>query len=459
MRLIICGAGQVGSNIAQYLGRDRHDITIIDRDEDALSRVSDKYDIRAILGHAADPNVLEDAGAKDAEMIIAATAHDETNLVACQVAHSIFHLPKKIARIRNQVYRDPQWADLFSRDNLPIDVIISPEVEVADTIAKRLAVPGAFNIFRVGASDALTVAGIICPDDCPVLNTPIAQIDDLFPDVAMGLLGIVRQGQVVKLGRDVQFQAGDQVYIISRPDHIAQASRIFGYDPDMANRRVVVVGGGHIGRYLGKKLIEQDISLRLIETDERRAETLAGEFGDDAIVIHGDGMDRDILQEAHIDGAEGIITVTNDDETNILCAMLAKRYGCHRSIGLVTKPVYAQLLPELGIDAVIDPRAITVSSILSYVRRGRIKGVHTLRDGVAEVMDLSVMDTSGLLNTPIGELDLPDMVQISAIQRDGDIILPDDDHMLKAGDRVIVFTPRETASEIERIFAVRLEYF
>jgi trk system potassium uptake protein TrkA len=459
MRLIICGAGQVGSNIAQYLGRDRHDITIIDRDEKSLSRVSDKYDIRPILGHAADPTVLEDAGAKDAEMIIAATAHDETNMVACQVAHSIFHLPKKIARIRNQVYRDPQWADLFSRDNMPIDVIISPEVEVADTIAQRLAVPGAFNIFDVGGSNALTVAGIICPDDSPVLNTPIAQINDLFPDVAMRLLGIVRQGKILPVEGEVQFNAGDQIYIVAERQHIVQASRIFGYDPDLANRRVIVVGGGHIGRSLGKRLINQDISLRVIEMDEQQAEHIAGQLGDDAIVIHGDGMDRDLLEEAHIDGAEGIITVTDDDETNILCALLAKQYGCHRSLALVTKPVYSQLLPELGIDAVIDPRAVTVSSILSHVRRGRIKGVHSLRDGVAEVMDLSVMDTSGLLNTSLQDLDLPEGVRISAIQRDGHIILPEQDTLLRAGDRVIVFTPREAASEVERIFAVRLEYF
>jgi trk system potassium uptake protein TrkA len=458
MKVIVCGAGQVGTNIARHLATENNNVTIIDQEADLVRRLSETLDVQAVVGHASSPPVLEAAGAGDADLIIAVTYSDEVNMVACQVAHSLFSVPTKIARIRNQAYLDPIWSDLFSRDNMPIDVIISPEIEVARAISRRLQVPGAFDMIPLG-DGLLRVIGVICREDCPIIDTPLRQLTALFPDLNIRILAIVRNDRAIIPDADDQMLAGDEVYFVAETTHVARAMATFGYEEPEA-RRIVIVGGGNIGLTLAETLEERHpgVSVRLIESDQERAEFIAQHL-DRTMVLHGSGLDPELLEEANVRSSEVMVAVTNDDETNILASLLAKRYGSQRVITLLNKNTYHPLITTLGIDAVVSPRSITASTILQHVRRGRIRSVHSLRDGFAEVIEAEALETSSLINTPIRDIKLPPDVIIGAVVRGGEVIIARPDTVIKPQDRVILLAAAAVVKKIEKMFAVRLEFF
>ena len=457
MKVIICGAGQVGYHIASYLASEQNDVTVIDQAPELIARVNETLDVQAFVGNASQPDVLESAGAADADMIIAVTFADEVNMVACQVAHSLFNVPTKIARIRQQSFLEPVWADLFSRDHMPIDVIISPEIEVAQAISRRLAVPGAFDMIPL-AEDKVRVIGVRCMEDCPIVNTPLRQLTELFPDLHIVVVGIVHEENAFIPKSTDQMVPGDEVYFVADTEHVPRALAAFGYQEQEAHR-MVIIGGGNIGLNLAK-LIEAtpDMTARIIERDQARARKIASLLPD-TMVTWGDGLDAEILEEINIRSADTVVAVTDDDETNILGSLLAKRYGVERTIALANKTTYSSLVTTLGIDVLVNPRAITVSTILQHIRRGRIRAVHSLRDGFGEVIEAEALETSPLVGSQIKEGKLPAGVIIGAIVRDGAVIIPRGDTDVRARDRVILLATTGSVKKVEKLFAVRLEFF
>ena len=458
MRFVICGAGQVGYSIASYLSGEENDVTVIDNNPKMINQINNELDVNGILGHASNPEVLQSAGAAEADMIITVTHSDEVNMVACQVAHSLFSVPKKIARVRDQSYLDPAWSNLFSRAHMPIDVIISPEIVVAQDIYQRLSVPG--TTFVIPLADHLVhIAGVICGENCPLLNTPVEQLAKLFPDLAFKVLTILRNNKPIMPEGSDQIMEGDEVYFVSKTRHLQRVLAAFGHEEKEA-RSIVIAGGGNIGYNLAKLLKQsgRDSYVKIIERNEERAAFLSENL-EGVIVLQGDGLDKEILEEASIETTETLVAITNDDESNILGSLLAKQYGCERVITLVNNKSYSPLIAPLGIDVMISPRSTIVAGIMQHVRRGRIKGLHNLRDGFAEVMEAEVSESTNLANKKICDLGLPEEAVVAAIIRDDEAIIPDEDDVIRNGDTMIVMALQGNSQILERIFSVQVDLF
>ncbi|ADM10432.1 potassium uptake protein TrkA [Parvularcula bermudensis HTCC2503] len=457
MRAIVCGAGRVGYGIAQRLAQEKANVTVIDRSAKLIQQVSERLDVRGVVGSGSYPDVLGEAGAQEADMVIAVTASDEVNIVSCQIAHSLFSIPTKIARIRAQSYLETQYADVFSRDNIPIDVIISPEREVADAVLQRLTTPGAFDIksFSDGRVWAL---GLRLGEDCPILETPIDQVRELFPDLMMTVVAVDRGGSLFCASGDDQLQAGDSVYIVCARDNVDRVISILGQEESQA-RRVIIIGGGNIGFDVARNLERLgQVKIRLIEREQERASQIADRLSR-TIVLQGDGLDREILREAGVSNAETVVSVTNSDQTNLLASIVAKREGARRANILINEAAYGPLAHSVGIDRVIDPRSITISTILQHVRRGRIKSVYSVFEGQGELIEAVALETSNLVGIPLREAALPRGVVIGAIERAAKILLPDPTTVIQPGDRVILFAMRDTVAAVEKMFRVGIEYF
>lgn len=458
MKVIVCGAGQVGYNIARHLALENNDVTVVDQSPELVRRINDNLDVNGIVGQASHPAVLDQAGARDSDMLIAVTATDEVNMVACQVAHSIFEVPTKIARIREQGYLSPLWANLFFRDNMPIDVIISPEIEVARAVTRRLQVPGAFEMIPL-VEDKVKLIGVRCDDDCPLVNTPLRQLTQLFPDLSIVIIGLMRDGQPIVPTSEDQMLPGDEVYFVVDSEQVGRAMAAFGHEETEA-RRLLIFGGGNIGFFLAQEIEREHhwVRTKIIESDRERAESIAGKL-EKTMVIQGNVLDSEILEEAGVATTETVVAVTNDDETNILASLLAKRYGCQRAITLINKGTYENLINSLEIDVTVSPRNITVSTILQHIRRGRIHSVHTLREGFGELIEAEALETSELVGRPLKEVNLPSGVLLGAIVRDGQMICPGGSTVVEPHDRIVLFAAAEVIRKVEKMFSVQLEYF
>lgn len=458
MKVLVCGAGQVGFGIAERLARERNDVTVVDSAAHLIEKISDVLEVRGVVGHGAHPDILKQAGAEDTDMIIAVTLHDEVNMVACQVAHSLFSIPTKIARVRAQNYLLPMWKNLFSRDNMPIDVIISPEIEVGETVLRRLAFPGAFE--TVGFVDGLiSVVGVVCEEDCPVIDTPLSQLSELFPDLGAVVVGIVRNGKVFVPRSGDQMLAGDKVYFVAQAGHEARTLVIFGH-PQRQAHRVVIAGGGNIGLYVTREMERRNPKsrIKLIELDRKRA-VQAAENLKRTVVLNGSSLDQTILLEAGVGEADAFVALTNDDKVNLLSSVMAKSLGAAQVLSLVSGVEYAPVQNDLGIDTFINPRASTVSTILRHVRRGRIRGVHSILDGVAEVMEAEALETSSLVGKPLRDAELPDGVRLGAVVRGGKVLKPDGSLEIEPHDRIVMFALEKYVPDVEKMFRVSLDFF
>lgn len=458
MKVVICGAGQVGFHLARYLSGEQNDVTVVDQSAELIGRINDSLDVQALVGHASHPDVLARAGVGDADMLIAVTYADEVNMMACQVAQSLFNVPTKIARIRQQDYLQPEWSNLFATDQLPIDVVISPEIEVARAIRRRLSVPGAADMIPM-ANDRIRVLSVRCADDCPVIHTPLRQLTSLFPDLSITVLAIVRDNKFIIPESTDQMLPGDEVYFCADSNHVSRAMAVFGHE-EKETRRIIIGGGGNIGVYLAKDLEDDpDYTARVIELDRARARKVA-EVLPTTTIINGDMLEAEILEEASVENAEAIVAVSDHDESNILAALLAKQYGVNRAVSLINKQSYGSLITTLGIDVVVSPREITASTILQHVRRGRIRFVYSIRDGDAEVIEAEALSTSPMVGMPLKDAKIPDGVIIGAIVRDENtVILPRPDTEVEVGDSVIMLVSAKAVKKIEKMFAVQLEYF
>ncbi|MBK67289.1 MAG: Trk system potassium transporter TrkA [Rickettsiales bacterium] len=458
MKIVICGAGEVGGNLASFLCTESNDITVIDNNAKIINEINQREDVRGITGHASHPDVLKKADAGNADMIIAATQSDEINMVTCQMAHTLFNVPKKIARIRSQIYRDPSWGNLFASEHMPIDVIISPEMEVARAISERLTVPGAFNVMTF-EKDIVRIIGVICRDDCPVLNTPLQHFQNLFPDLDFKIVTIIRDGVSFVPEFDEQILAGDEIYFIARSEQVSRIMNVFGFEQPEA-RKIIIIGGGNIGYGLANmiKTAQPKTTLKIIEFDRERAIHL-NESLPDILTINGNALKAEILDEVNIGAAETVIAVTNDDETNILVGLLAKQRGAGRSISLINKSSYGPIIPNLGLDAVVSPRSITVSTILQHIRRGKIKAIRKLRQGSAEILEFEAADKSKIVNIPYKDLVLPDGSDICALIRDNDVIIPEPNTEIKPNDKVIFINLDNEPQVIEELLAPKDRYY
>ncbi|MDC9701714.1 MAG: Trk system potassium transporter TrkA [Alphaproteobacteria bacterium] len=456
MKIIICGAGQVGVGIARRLSSESNDVSIIDSSSTLIDKISDMIDVRGFVGHGSDPDILHQAGAEDVDMIIAVTRHDEVNMVACQVAHSLFRIPTKMARIRSKSYLHGHWSDLFSRKNMPIDVIISPELEVGDVVARRLGLPGASDVLGFCGGE-VSVFGVICEEDCPIVNTPLSQLTDLFPDLEAIVVGIVRKNAVFIPNSSTHMLVGDEVYVTAPTSQLKRILSVFGHSEEQAYR-VIIAGGGNIGVHVAKRLEESKTQLKIIEFSKERASQIANGLPS-TIILHGSALDDQILREANVACTDTLLSLTNDDQVNIMSSILAKRLGCKRTMSLVNNSSYLPFLRSLGIDAHVSPQAVTISKILHHIRRGRILSVHTIHDGQAEILEAESLETSPLLGKSLREMEVFDGVRIGAIWRDGNFIIPCGDTEIQLNDRIVIFAMADKVKHVEQMFRVSFEFF
>lgn len=458
MKVIICGAGQVGWQIARHLAGENNDVTIVDKNADLVRRATESLDVQGVAGFASYPDVLERAGARDADMIIAATYSDEVNMVVCQVAHSLFNVNRKIARLRATSYLEAGYSDLFRRDHLPIDVIISPEREVAEAALQRLAAPSAFETesFMDGRAQLL---GIQLDDDCPVLNTPLRQLNELFATLRAIVVGVRRAGRLFAPEADDQLFAGDEIYVFAHSADMSRTMDVFG-KTQKKQERLVIIGGGNVGLAVAQALEERGERLRvkIIEKSRERAEIAADSLSR-TIVLNGDGMDMDLLNEAAIGQADAVLAVTDDDKTNLLAAVRAKQAGCKMAIALVNDPTLTPLLGALDIDAYINPRATTVSSILRHIRHGRVRAVYSLGDGEAEMIEAQVLGTSALAGRMVREIEFPAGVLVGAVMKGDQVLKPTGDLRLDVGDVIALFAMAKDVPETERLLQVSIDFF
>jgi len=459
MKVIICGAGQVGWQIARHLSGEKNDVTVVDNNADLVRRASETLDVQGVVGFASYPDVLEKAGARDAHMIIAATHSDEVNMVTCQVAHSIFSVPRKIARLRSQSYLDAIYSDLYRRDHLPIDVVISPEREVAEAALQRLAAPAAFDTesFMNGRAQLL---GIALDADCPVLMTPLRQLNELFSTLRAIVVGVRREeGKLFAPSPMDILMPGDRIYVFTHFEDVNRTLEVFGKRNEK-QERVVILGAGNVGLAVARALETRTdrIRAKIIEKDRSRAEFAADNLTR-TIVLNGDAMDMDLLAEAGIDRVDAVLAVTDDDKTNLLAAVRAKQAGCDMSIALVNDPTLAPLMGPLDIDAYINPRATTVSSILRHIRHGKVRAIYSIGDAEAETIEAQVLATSPLAGKQVRDVDFPEGVLVGALMKGDKVLKPTGDLRIDAGDVIALFTMAADRPEVERLLQVSVEFF
>ncbi|MCK8462316.1 Trk system potassium transporter TrkA [Aliiroseovarius sp. S1339] len=458
MKVIICGAGQVGWQIARHLSSEKNDVTVVDNNAELVARATDTLDVQGVSGHASYPDVLDRAGARDADMIIAATHSDEVNMVTCQVAHSVFSIPRKIARLRAQSYLDAIYADLYRRDHLPIDVVISPEREVAQAVLKRLQAPSAFDIESF--MDArVQLLGIQIAEDCPVVNTPLRQLTDLFSTLTAVVVGIRREGSLFAPEPGDQLFGGDQIYVFTRTEDVNRTLEVFGKSVKR-QERVVILGGGNVGLAVARELEKRTdrVRAKVVELNRTVAEHAADAL-ERTVVLNGDGMNIELMNEAGVPRADAILSVTDDDKVNLLASVRAKAAGCAMSICLINDPSLVNLMGPLKIDAYINPRTQTVSSILRHIRHGKVREVYSLGDAEAEVIEAQVLSTSPIAGKAVRDIDFPEGVLVGAILKGDKVVRPTGGTRIDEGDVVTLFSMSADVPEVERLLQVTIDFF
>ena len=453
MKSIICGAGVVGQSIAESLSKEDLEVTVIDESSEAIKKISDTLDVKTIIGAVSSPSILNLAGAKECDILIAVTKSDETNMIACQIGYSLFNIPTKIARIRQQDYLKDEWANLYNTENLPIDFIISPENEVAKAIYRRLHAPGSIDMLEL-ADNRLKLIGLKCEENCPILNISLRKLSQTYSNVLSNILFIIRQDKKFVVDSKTTLEKNDIVYFVVDNLHFNESMKAFGHE-ETESQRVVIVGGGNIGYALSKRIEEEDkdVSTKLIELDKNRSKFLANNLKS-VTVINGDTLESNILEEVNISNTDNFIAITDDDEVNILASLLAKRAGAQNCMTLVNNSSYPSLLNNIGIDITIDPRLITISTILEKVRRGRIRSIYTLGDGFGEVIEAEILSNSAFANNKLKDMQLPKNIRVGAILRKGTIIIPNSETIFEINDDVVFFSETSFIKKLEKLLLV-----
>ena len=457
MKILILGAGQVGSSAAYHLSREEaNEVTVVDMRPDILRELQDRLDIRTVVGHAAYPDVLERAGAQDADIVVALTDSDETNMIACQVAYTRFHTPTKIARIRAAEYMNAK--SLFTQDAIPIDVRISPEQLVCEYVEQLILYPGAAQVLDFADGRARLVS-VFADRDGLLVGQEIAALKEHVPNTEGRIAAIYRDGKALLPKGDTIIEEKDEVFFIAdRKDIRVFMSEIRRLEEPV--RRVVIAGGGNIGVRLALAL-EQTNQVKIIERDPERARTISEQLNR-AIVLVGDAADEELLLEENVDDVDVFCALTNSEEANILSAMLAKRLGSHKVMALINRPAYVDLVESGSIDIAISPQQITIGSLLAHVRRGDVVKVHSLRRGAAEAIEAIAHGSekdSKVVGRRLEDIDLPNGTRIVALVRDDKVIIAHHDVVVEADDHVIIFmTDRRKIERLEKLFQVGVSF-
>ena len=454
MNIIICGAGRVGFTIAKILTEQDHSITVIDQSSEDIQKINDQLDVKAIVGKATWPSVLEKANTSEADLLIAVTRNDEINMLICQIAHSIFNVPKKIARIRSQDYLNEKYSQLYSKENLPIDFIISPEIEIARSIQRKLEAPGALDNV-IFAENKIRLLEILINKDCPISNIKLNQLTSNFPKLNANILGVIRNEKFIILKKNDSMKISDKAYVVINSSQMKDTLKAFGHDEKIANK-ILIIGGGNIGFNLAKNIESSFDSARIkiIEKNKERSEYIANELNN-SIVINGNGLDEDVLTEANIDEVETVLALTNDDEDNLMISVIVEKVSKDkRTMALINKPNYSILQSSLKIDDLIDPRMTTVSTILKHVHKGTIETAYSILNGEYEVIEAEIIETSELINKELKNSNLPEEVRIGAILRNKDVIIPRSDFVFKKKDIVVFLSKRDHLPVIENMFRI-----
>ncbi len=452
MNIIICGAGRVGFTIAKLLTEQNHSVTVIDQSSEDIQKINEALDVKAIVGKATYPSILEKANGSEADMIIAVTRNDEINMLICQIAYTAFNIPKKIARIRSQNYLDPKFSKLYNKENLPIDVIISPEIEIAKSIQRKLESPGALDNIPF-ADNKIKLLEILIEESCPIANIKLNELTQKFPKLNANILGVIRDEKFIFLKKNDVMKKNDKAYVVINSSQTKETLGAFGHNEKLSNK-ILIIGGGNIGFNLAKNVENtfEDARLKIIEKDKERAEFIANELNN-TIVINGNGLDEDILAEVNLEDVETVIALTNDDEDNLMVSVLVEKFSKEkRTMALINKPNYSLLQSSLKIDDLIDPRMTTVSSILKHVHKGSIENAYSILSGEYEVIEAEIIETSELINKELKNSNLPDEIRVGAVLRKNEIIIPRSNFVFQKKDIVVFLTKRDQLPLVENMF-------
>ena len=460
MNIIICGAGRVGFTIAKQLSDQGHSITVVDPSSEDIQKIDDALDVKAIVGKGTYPSILEKANAAETDMIIAVTRNDEINMVICQIAFSVFNIPKKIARIRSQDYLNPKFTRVYNKENLPIDVIISPEIEIAKSIQRKLEAPGALDSVPF-ASNKIRLLEILINENCNLINIKLNDLTKKYPNLDANIIGIIRDEKFIIPKKNDDVKKSDKIYVLINSAQMSETLDAFGHN-EKVSKKVLIVGGGNIGFNLAKNLEESldAVRVKIIEKNKNRAEYLASELNN-TIVINGDALDEEVLAEANLEEAETVLALTNDDEDNLMVSVLVEKFAKDekeiddkRTMALINKPNYSLLQNSLKIDDLIDPRMNTVSSILKHVHKGTIETAYTIMNGEYEVIEAEIIETSELINKELKNSNLPEEIRIGAVLRENKVIIPRSNFIFQKDDKVVFLAKKDSISVVENIFRI-----
>ena len=460
MNIIICGAGRVGFTIAKILSEQGHSITVIDQSSEDIQKIDETLDVKSIVGKATYPSILEKANASDADMIIAVTRNDEINMLICQIAFSIFNVQKKIARIRSQDYLNPKFTKVYNKENLPIDVIISPEIEIAKSLQRKLEAPGALDNVPF-ADNRIRLLEILINEKCSLKDIKLNALTKKFPLLDANIMGVIRDDKFVVLRKTDIMLKDDRAYVIINASQLKDTLNAFGHNEKISNK-ILIIGGGNIGFNLAKNLEESFDSARvkIIEKNKERAELIASELNN-TIVINGDALDEEVLLEANIDEVQTVLALTNDDEDNLMVSVLVEKFAKDnselsdkRTMALINKPNYSLLQSSLKIDDFIDPRMNTVSSILKHIHKGSIANAYSILNGEYEIIEAEIVETSELINKELKNSNLPDEIRVGAILRGEEVIIPRSNFVFKKEDIVVLLAKKDFLHVVENMFRI-----
>mgnify|MGYP003563272907 CR=1 FL=1 len=453
MKVVIVGAGEVGFHIASRLALENKDVVVIDSDPLALKRLSESIDVQTIAGSGSSPAVLEAASIREAEIMLAVTDSDEVNLVACLVADTLSPSTKKLARLRGADF--DRYHDAFKTSAPHIDTVINPDVEVVRTIERLMSVPGAVDVGEF-ADGQIKFVGVYLDSGSRLAGVRLSELPDVLQDERPLIAAIVRDDRLVIPKGDNHLRAGDLVYFISEEKNLFKHLSIFDKHATPV-KRILIIGGGRIGFRLAKRLETMSIACKIIEKRAAQCDFLAEQL-DRTVVLHGDGSDQSLLVEENIQDTDLVVTLTSDEETNILASLLAKRLGAKKTITQINKFSYFSLMSAIGIEQVVSPRLSAINTILQHIRRGKVLSAISIKGEEGEVMEALALPTSDIVSKPLKKISFPKGSMVAGIIRKETIIIPGGDSVIEPDDRIIIFATREAIPGVEKILAVKLEY-
>lgn len=459
MKTIVCGAGRVGGQVSRRLSAEGTAVTVVDSSAAAVQATVEASDVEGVVGFASHPDVLERAGAKDASMIIAATQSDEVNMMVCQVAYSLYSIPQKIARIRSHQYLHPSARTMFRSTHMPVDEIIYPERDVAEAIVHWFEAPAARDVMPF-LDDQVRFVRIGLGEDCPVLETPLRELSELFEGLQAVVLSMQRGDEMLVASSEHEMKRGDEVRFVVPTSQLGRTLNLFGHEIEPV-RNLLIVGGGNIGATVAELVAQHEgiARLKVIERDVMRAHAVSSQLPN-SVVLQGDALNPEILREARVDQADVVVAVTNDERANLLSSALAKDAGARRTLALVTSDDMRPVARRLGIDSIINPEAATVSSILRHIRRGSIQAIHTVPGHSGDVLEATVHSTAPIEGKTLREAGLPADSRIGAVLRaDGALKEVGADMKFENGDRIVLLAHGRDMRKVEALLQVSASFF